>query len=204
MKKFTLEQWLLLADVNPGLKFQMSLQAADSAEELRSIVEDATDSVINEIVKHRQFKQDLSEDELTAELVGGLSLLGIPAVHGSEIGGRTDVSASMRFGFIWIAEAKLWKGGSWAYKGFRQLLTRYATGMPNQDHGALILYFDQPSVTALMEKWRETLERRTTITSDTERLSTVSFRTRHAHPALGADFAVRHFAVPLFWKPDDH
>lgn len=163
----------------------------------------ALDHAISEIVKYRQFKQNLSEDQLTVELASALTLMGIPTSHDPAYGGHTDLAIEMRLGFLWMGEAKIWRGSSWAFKGLRQLVTRYSTGMPDQTHGGLILYYYNQNAAILMSSWRDRLIALAKLTAETEIINSISFRSAHNHPAVGQNYHVRHFGVPLFWKPDD-
>jgi len=128
---------------------------------------------------------------------------GIPAQHDVKIGGHTDISVAMRDDFLWIAEAKHWKGQAWIFKGFRQLLTRYATGMPGQDHGAIIIYFLQEGPADLMGKWKSALSRRAKLTGMIEEVDELRFNSAHPHRGTGRTFNVKHFGVPLFFQPED-
>lgn len=203
MTAFTLEQWLFIARDDPVLELKFRLQSAETVEQIRACVENGVEIAINELVKNRQHKQNKSEDELTVEIASLLSMLGIKATHDTAYGGHTDLCVELRLGFLWLGEAKIWTGSSWAFKGVRQLVTRYSTGMPNQNHGGIILYFYNEKAGDLMGKWKDNLSKLTNLTKSSEDINDVSFRSTHNHPSVGRDYTIRHFGIPLFWKPND-
>jgi hypothetical protein len=65
-------------------------------------------------------------------------------------GGHTDILIKLADDFVWIAEAKLWKGCSWAFSGLKQL-GGYMSGLPGQDRGAVILYVFKPDAAGLLK-----------------------------------------------------
>ena len=132
-----------------------------------------------------------------------LNMNGIPAYHDVKIGGHTDISVEMRDGFLWIAEAKHWTGKSWVFKGFRQLMTRYATGLLGQDQGAILIYFEQEKPSDLLAKWRTALDGLTELTGDIEEVNELQFNSSHPHKGTGRTFHVKHYAIPLYWNPED-
>lgn len=135
----TLHDMLHRAHSNPAHDIQLRIQSAETHAQILEQLERALKLAINHLVKNRKYKQASCEDALNTDLVSMLSMNGIPAKHDVKIGGHTDISIEIRDDFLWIAEAKHWRGQTWIFKGFRQLMTRYATGMPGQDHGAVII-----------------------------------------------------------------
>lgn len=199
----TLSDLLNRARSSPAFGIQLRIQAAETNADLLKQVDRAVAYAVREMVANRKHKQKLTEDQRTVEIVSLLKTLGLPAIHDAEIGGHTDISISMLEDFIWIAEAKNWRGSAWAFKGFRQLLTRYATGLPGQDNGAVLIYFEQPDAAGLMTKWRTNLSKLQSDTHLIEDVRPLQFATRHTHIGAGTPFSVQHIGVPLYWKPDD-
>ena len=177
--------------------------AAETNEELLIQVERAVAIALQEMVGNRKYLVGTSEDARTVQLVSMLRMAGFPAVHDRKIGGHTDISISLLDNFLWIAEAKNWRGPAWAFKGLRQLLTRYATGMPGQENGAVILYIDYDEASGFVTKWREALEKLQTEAHAIGIVQPLQFSTKHTHVGAGTQFTVKHIGVPLFWGPDD-
>jgi hypothetical protein len=104
-----------------------------------------------------------------------------------------------------LAEAKMHEAYAWLDKGFKQLSTRYSTGVPGQDHGEVIIYCFNRDAKAMMDKWREELTTRNpeVATKASKCGSPLLFLSSHKHDASGLDFHVRHKAVALYWSPQD-
>lgn len=201
--ELTLRDMLNRAHNNTAHEIQLRMQSAESHDEILKQLERALAMAIENIVKNRKYKQKQSEDALTTDLISMLNMNGIPARHDVKIGGHTDISVEMRDGFLWIAEAKHWTGKSWVFKGFRQLMTRYATGLPGQDQGAMLIYFEQEKPSALLMKWRNALSGLTELTDHIEDVSELQFNSVHPHRGTGRTFYVKHHAIPLYWNPED-
>lgn len=199
----TLRDMLNRAYNNTAYDVQLRMQSADTHEEILKQLERALTMAIGHLVRNRKYKQGQSEDALTTDLVSMLNMNGIPAFHDVKIGGHTDISVEMRDGFLWIGEAKHWTGKSWVFKGFRQLMTRYATGLPNQDNGAIIIYFEKEKPSELLTKWRTSLGKLSELTGDIREVNELQFNSAHPHKGTGRTFNVKHYGVPLFWNPED-
>lgn len=196
---FTLNQWLAMSQgsVEENLKFRLIL--CESADEVQQCIIDAFSHIISQLVINRQYRQQLDEDQITIQIVEAFGYMGLPARHDAMVGGHCDISISTRFGVLWLAEAKIWRGCAWAFKGFRQLLTRYATGLEGHLNGALLLYAFSPNASGLLVKWRGFLERRLKLGLDIDKIAGLHFHSRHRHPGSGLTVSVRHEIVPLFW-----
>lgn len=199
----TLRDLLNRAHHNTPVDVQLRLSAATTQQEMLIQVERAVDWSIKRLAQNRKHHQGTTEDQRTVALVDMIGAMGIPAKHDAEIGGHTDISIELRDGFLWLAEAKNWTGASWIFKGYRQLMTRYATGMPNQDQGAIIIYFEQEGAAKLMDKWKKSLGDRAAFTAATENIDGITFRTTHNHRGVGQPYYVKHLGVPLYWRPED-
>lgn len=201
--EITLRDMLNRAHNNTAFDVQLRMQSADTHEEILKQLERALALAVGLLVRNRKYKQGQSEDALTTELVSLLNMNGIPACHDAKIGGHTDISVEMKDGFLWIGEAKHWTGKSWIFKGFRQLMTRYATGLPGQDQGAVIIYFDQERPSELMGKWRNSLAKITATAGKVEEIDELNFKSSHLHKGTGRTFHVKHLGIPLYWNPED-
>ena len=199
----TLHDLLNRAHHNTPFEIQLRIQAAETHKEILKQLERALSLAIGQLVRNRKYKQNLSEDQRTVEIVSLLQMAGFPARHDVKIGGHTDISIEMKDDFLWIGEAKNWTGQSWIFKGFRQLMTRYATGLPGQNNGAIIIYFDQENASALLLKWEKALSRLSELTGKIEKVSALQFNSAHPHKGTGDTFYVKHHGVPLYWKPED-
>lgn len=151
-----------------------------------------------ELVAQRRHKIGHSEDALNVEVVSLLRFSGIMANHDVKYGGHADISVKLGDDFLWIAEAKLWKGCAWAFSGLKQL-GRYMSGLPGQDRGAVILYVFKPDAAGLLKSWRTELAKLVTRYVDINEVEPLKFQSKHIHLAAGSTILVDHIAVPLFW-----
>lgn len=63
----------------------------------------------------------------------------IPCSTEQNSNGHVDLTIA-EGGFKWLGEAKIQKGESWSYHGFRQLTENYSTGRSNAKYGGIIIY----------------------------------------------------------------
>lgn len=191
------------AHADPARDISYRLAAAETEEEVFVQVERAVSLAIGKLAENRQFKQDQTEDQRTIDLVMLLQMMGIPAVHDRKYGGHTDISIRLMLSFLWIAEAKNWRGCSWAYKGLRQLITRYAVGTPGSDKAAMLFYIQDADAAGRLKKWRESIVKQKGIPSAIVSHEGLSFISTHTHKGTGLPFTVKHSAVALYFKPED-
>lgn len=108
------------------------------------------------------------------------------------------------------------KAHAWLLKGTAQLLHRYSTGKPNQNHGALIIYHSCKDVQNKLKDWKSFLD---TSTKDIKyrnirkRLGTTAitckiddelyFNSIHTHEIYGQEYNMWHVPVVLYHNPSD-
>ena len=107
--------------------------------------------------------------------------------------------------FVWLAEAKWHTHYGWLDKGFKQLATRYSTGVQGQDQGEVIIYCKNRDAKAMLTRWRKELgDRNDGInTFDDPDGNQLAFWSEHTHEASGLQFRIRHKAVSLHHEPAD-
>jgi len=168
-------------------------------------VQKGVDFACNELEQHKHKKQGLGEDAITLEVCSMLRMAGFQASHDTDVGGHCDIVIKGRDLFLWLAEAKEHSDYDWLDKGFKQLSTRYSTGVSGQDHGEVLIYCYSKNAKLMLEKWRDQLEARNTDvkTKETGCGNPLAFGSTHQHAASGLDFNIRHKAVALHWEPQD-
>jgi hypothetical protein len=178
---------------------------AQSHEGRVNAVQRSVDFACNNLIKHRDKKQDDDEDGLTVQVCDMLTSSGIKATHNAAIGGHCDVVIEGKYNFLWLAEAKKHSDYAWLDKGFRQLSTRYSTGNPGQDNGEVLIYCFVQDAKAMLDKWKgELVVRNSNVTvSKNESGNPLTFQSIHKHECSGLDFYVRHKVVTLYWVPKD-
>ncbi|MCP9308678.1 hypothetical protein [Zymomonas mobilis] len=186
---------------NPVIDHLMNLQSSSDPTIIFDTIEWFIERAIRQLIMNKQHKQNLNEDKITIEIIDMLKCSGVPAQHDTEIGGHTDISISIRDDFLWLGEAKLWKGATYILGGFNQLFTRYSTGIPKQNRGGILIYFYDKNAKSFMEKWKEKLSKEKTV--DCGEIDGLNFCSEHQHKSTGLPFYIKHFAIPLFFDPED-
>lgn len=166
----------------------------------------SVDFACNWLVEHRnKMQKDDNEDLLTIQICGQLHGSGYQVEHDASIGGHCDVVVRGDCGFLWLAEAKKHSGYAWLDKGFRQLSTRYSSGLFGQDHGEVFIYCFVKDAKTMLEKWKcELVARNPEVTvSEDKGGNPLIFHSTHKHENTGSDFYVRHKVLALYWDPKD-
>lgn len=178
---------------------------AQTHEARVNAVQKAIDFACNQLELNKHKKQEHDEDDLTVDICSMMNAAGFQASHDEQVNGHCDIVIKGAQEFLWLAEAKKHDAYAWLNKGFRQLATRYSTGVPGQDHGEVLVYCKIKDARALMENWRkELVARNPNVKVEPSSCgSPLIFQSTHKHDATGLDFHVRHKAVSLYWKPDD-
>lgn len=148
--------------------------------------------------------QELNEDEISARLVHNLELLGLDAAFDAVTGGHCDITVKFTDRYLWLGEAKIAGGMSWLWKGFQQLTTRYATGQPGENRGALLVYSYSPRIDDIMASWKETIHTELPDAPITDSdLCVGAFFCETVAEGTGQPLHTLNFAVPLYFKPKD-
>ena len=176
----TLETVQAMVDGGPGEIMLRNILAQTHDDRLEA-VQMAVDFACNELQLNKHKKQDLDEDQLTVELCYLLKTFGFQVAHDEQIGGHCDIVIKGKDLFLRLAEAEMHTAYAWLDKGFKQLSTRYSTGVPGE------LTSRNPEVATKVSKCGNPL----------------LFLSSHKHDASGLDFQVRHKAVVLYWAPKD-
>lgn len=166
-------------------------------------VQKAVDYACNELEQNKHKKQQLGEDAITLEVCSMLKMAGFQAAHDHSVNGHCDIVITGKELFLWLAEAKEHSNYAWLDKGFRQLSTRYSTGVKGQDHGEVLIYCYNEDAKAMLDKWRTELKNRNEGVSTDDAADPLLFKSTHKHAASGLDFHVRHKAIALYWAPTD-
>lgn len=168
-------------------------------------VQKAVDFACNQLEQYKHRKQNLGEDAITLEICSMLNMLGFQAAHDTDVGGHCDIVIKGIDLFLWLAEAKEHSNYSWLDKGFKQLSTRYSTGVLGQDHGEILIYCYTANAKQMIETWRAELENRNSdvATENSSCGNPLVFDSTHKHASSGLNFYIRHKALALHWSPKD-
>ncbi|WP_296253476.1 hypothetical protein [uncultured Stenotrophomonas sp.] len=149
----------------------------------------------------------LDENALTYQLVKALRAIAFDASLDSTVGGHCDLVVRYGDRYLWLGEAKIYKGYTWLTKGYLQLTTRYSTGLEGQDCGALIIYFKSGDMAAVMTEWSARLGSMKSNRNGAPIVVAVntppacSVVSTQAHHRSGRDFVVKHLPISIVWDP---
>lgn len=195
---------------NPKLQKLIRISTANTYEKFVNCIYDEIDESFSFLCRNKNLYKGFSEDQITGIIVDRLRENFI-AHHDASINGHVDFSVEKN-NFLWLGEAKIYKGPAYMLEGFYQLNTRYATGEQNADCGGILIYKKiKKKVTVVMNEWKETLTEQSNI--DPENLTNLIFTeceknkscaiSTHEHPSMGSAFTVRHMPLDLYLEPQD-
>jgi hypothetical protein len=170
---------------------------------IRNLYKDI-DQVISQIQKNPELRQKDTEDRLTIEIVNLLGSLGHEASHDTKTGGHADIVVTKN-DFLWIGEAKFYRGNNYLWGGFQQLVTRYSTGDSNQENGGLLIYILNKDARSIMQNWQNYLLEQSLPDLSVRpcKMKSLAFISTHKHERSGQAFHVRHIPVMLHFAPTD-
>jgi hypothetical protein len=170
---------------------------------IRNLYKDI-DQVISQIQKNPELRQKDTEDRLTIEIVNLLRSLGHEASHDTKTGGHADIVVTKN-DFLWIGEAKIYRGNNYLWGGFQQLVTRYSTGDSNQENGGLLIYILNKDARSIMQNWQNYLLEQSLPDLSVRpcKMKSLAFISTHKHERSGQAFHVRHIPVMLHFAPTD-
>jgi hypothetical protein len=202
-KRYTLTELQALFSDEPG-KLRLAWIFGFSLEEQLGAVEDAIDYIARDFAETARHRIKRGEDALTIDVISSLKNLGFQATHDEDVGGHCDITVRGKSGFMWLAEAKIHRSYSWLLKGYRQLTTRYSTGLPYQNMGAMIIYHREGDTYSMMTRWKKYLIEHAAVEQVAScPKSILSFISMAKHPRSGLPFRVRHIPFSLGYAPRD-
>ncbi|EGR3425255.1 TPA: hypothetical protein ACN343_001440 [Vibrio parahaemolyticus] len=163
-------------------------------------------------LKRREDKFFHGEDELSNSLCDMLKEKLFSAEREADRSGNVDILVKARVKGIdleWLGEAKILSAknsNSNVYDGYEQITTRYSKGM-DREHG-LIVYVKKDKMLARLEQWWVYLKnkqknRAVNIKKIACSISKSAFFTDEVDIDTGYDYRLRHFFIPIHFKPND-
>ncbi|WP_153066116.1 MULTISPECIES: hypothetical protein [Xanthomonas] len=205
MKEVTMDQWRANAKLSPvkQLHFKIMMWDFDRPlyDEWVQLVEDAVLHQISLIANKRNHFKDLSEDTLTGIIELSLTNLELNCAA-KNINGNVDIV--IEYGdYKWLGEAKIASDVSKIFHGYQQLTSRYATGMPNQTSGGLLLYCNHDQANVILAGWQAALVAQMPQCNARKGPVPLSFRSSDNQNSAGHFFDLIHLAVPLHHEPKE-
>jgi hypothetical protein len=183
MQKFYKRSYLDFVDlIHKALNFSISLMAAA-----------------------KNITLGMDEDQLTHDLLLPLIGMAFDVTHSTNVGGNCDIVVTGHSSYLWLGEAKVFSSYGKLLGGYRQLADRYSTGLPNQDHGAVIVYMvTHGNAKNRMQEWEEYLKvSETGVKTTRTKERPLEFSSVQDHQGTGLPIYVQHVPVVLFHVPTD-
>ena len=175
-----------------------------SYQEFIKVLYEDLDEAFKYIIQTRDLRVKEGEDRTTADIIGQLIGRNYDAKHDEKYGGHCDIVVSHPAGYVWLAECKIHKSYDYLKQGFDQLCTRYASGIPNQDQGALIIFVRVKDCAAVVKEWRSRLiglAYAEMHDSDCLNWQEHGFLSAHRSDSAGRTLSIRHTALALHFSP---
>lgn len=192
-------------------------------KEFLNLLYDDLDLVVTMLSQNKkQYHQGMvsnprqGEDLINTVICNMLSMRGWQASHDTYVNGHADIVVTLpNSTYQWLGEGKILNSNTYLYKGLKQLLYRYSTGLDNQNAGGLIAYIKdgKNNIKELLDTWRDYLNKQKIQNDElpcpsikrTEpcQKNDLVFYTYHNHPASGLEYGIRHIMIDFRYNPQD-
>lgn len=162
---------------------------------------------------HKRLKDD--EDRITTDILSQMRILGWSAYHEANNNGKVDITIDSGF-YKWIGEAKIDHDVGNLLKGFKQLFTRYTTGIDyesvqerneNATECGIFFYVKKSANYAdLKLRWQKAIKdfcREKGYSVKFEEENQIYTYSLHQHPKSGLDFKIKYMPLLLHFDPKD-
>lgn len=164
------------------------------------------------------------ENLINVSICNGLELMGWEAAHDPNVNGHCDIVVTYPYtNYMWLGEGKIRQDKGYHYKGLKQLLHRYSTGLDNQTEGGLLIYITKTNINQkkITDGWQNDIKDLDSQQLEIEDLdkdeipiskakgftncsiSSFAFYSHHQHPTSGLDYRVRHRTIDFRHQPKD-
>jgi len=202
--KLTLGDLKIHQGRNPLFKNLYQQLLIDSYESFADYAEASLDDCILLLERNPEQHFKKAEDEISISIRDMLITKGIDAEHDVQHGGHVDIYIKSN-DWIYLVEAKIFKGEAYSKEGWLQLTTRYASGHPC-NRGGILLYLQKHEMTKqVMDQWSicmKDLDEEDMGVKVCER-NVLALNSSHILQRTGLPFYVRHMPVSLYFKPRD-
>lgn len=164
------------------------------------------------------------EDLINTTICSMLESRGWTARHDTSVNGHADIVVEvLGEPYQWIGEGKIYGTGrtnSYIYKGLKQLLYRYSTGLDDENSGGILMYVNSTGKNQadILNDWKNFLHNKNneTVNDDNEEMpyspvisdrncskQSLAFFTTHKHPSTGLNYDIRHMIIDFRYEPKD-
>ena len=183
--------------------------AVNSYEDFVRNLYDHIHRSISSLENFKHYIEHEGEDATTARIIMFLEGAGLKARQ-QAAGGNVDIYVDdLTNNFKWIGEAKKYESVTNIAEGFKQLVTRYASGKDKKGkgYGALIAYLRRPNTIHHVDAWKDTIAKLPEATnvrfSECQRMAPFAFLSEHDHQETNCSYETWHVCVQLLVDPKD-
>lgn len=202
-----------LKNINPdiGKAIEKLLPPRSYTEWVKSLYEDIDDILKKHITPSSSYRHLDKEDRFNLDLAAFLKERGYNASHDTWENGHSDIVVTRDLPskqFKWCGETKIHKDYNYLLEGYKQLSSRYSSGLEDENHGAVIVINRNKNLKSVMEHWRNYLPEngqgyyKELKVRDCP-INEIAFISSHKHEKSGLKYTVRHIPVSVYFKPID-
>lgn len=200
------EMWARTQTVPQRISLKLSLvhKTSDPYATFVGLIDEAISHISIQMARNKNVLKGMGEDQLTTNVIAYLHGMGFVALFEANNGGNCDISIHGADDMVWLGEAKIYRSGRNLLSGLQQLVDRYATGLPNQDRGSLIIYILTKNAKKVMRTWNSRLVIKMTKGKVLSAPGNdLSFKTTVEHAGSGRDLLIKHVPFVLFHEPTE-
>lgn len=200
------EMWARSQTVPQRISLNLSLihKTDDPYNTFVDLIDEAIAHISFQMARSKNVLKGMGEDQLTNNIIAYLHGMGFLAQFEANNGGNCDISIQGADDMVWLGEAKIYRSGKNLLSGLQQLVDRYATGLPSQDRGSLIIYILVKNAAKVMRTWNSRLVLKMTkgvVLSPPGK--DLTFHTNIEHAGSGRNLLIKHVPVVLFHEPTE-
>lgn len=204
--KLSVEQ-MQVAPLTIKVAFELQMQKFNdgSYDDFVRLIDKAIDYSTKKMAEAKNIVVGMDEDQLTNLLLSPLIAMSFDASHSKNVGGNCDVVINGHNDYLWLGEAKIFSAYGKILGGYRQLTSRYSTGLPGQDRGSMIIYMtEHGDAKTRMREWASYLATsKIDVSLELDVTKPLEFGSKQPHVGSGLPVHVRHIPVVLYHAPTD-
>ncbi|MDP2561412.1 hypothetical protein [Psychrobium sp. 1_MG-2023] len=180
-------------------------------EWIERLYEDIDDIIKEHVTPNSSYRMDDPEDRFNVDMVGWLKERGYEARHDEWTNGHSDICVTCpkwNTSYRWIGESKIHKDYDHLLEGFKQLTSRYSSGLTGESQGGVIIINRNKDLGNVMTTWKKRLEGQpddifTNLKISNCAQNPFSFYSTHNHSRTSIEYKVRHIPASVYFKPID-
>lgn len=205
-QELSLHEVFAIYNLDPQIRRRINLRAVRDPKSFLEILMEDIEEAIEELQTKRDLfnKEDVNEDLITTYVISNLNGKGHDASHDNKDGGHVDVTIiNKNCNIKWKAEAKIFNGEGYIYKGWEQLTKRYLAGNKTDSVAGMLIYCFKDNAKSRLASW---LAHLSSLESIQQSILPCGLRadTNSILHGSGTQIQVRHFMINLYFPTTSH